>query len=137
MQINPSPEAFLMATSWLLPGSHNAVLTENRIDLEYLYNRYRYGFRSSIGVVGGLRCGNWLLTAWPQGAGTPNGTKGCVPPCLTACPPPPLPRGAPHAWKVLITHLALVALRKCPAAECTAPAAALLKKRSTKLRPTG
>lgn len=61
MQNNPSPEAFLMATSWLLPGSHNTVLTENKIDLECLYNTYRYGFRSSTGVSRGAQV--WELAA--------------------------------------------------------------------------
>lgn len=61
MQNNPSPEAFLMATSRLLPGSHNTVLTENEIDLGYLYSTYRCGFRISVGV-------NWGAQVWELAA---------------------------------------------------------------------
>lgn len=82
-----------MATSWLLPGSHNAVLTENKIDLEYLYSRYRYGFRSSIGVGWGAQV--WELAAhsmatrcwdskWHQG--------------LWAPLPHRLPSSSPASW---------------------------------------
>lgn len=50
-----------MATSRLLPGSHNTVLTENEIDLGYLYSTYRCGFRISVGV-------NWGAQVWELAA---------------------------------------------------------------------